>query len=221
MTGSTLWEGSLATSLIKTYGWATHRASPTRCPGDPGPGHTRGAEPHPGGGRRARPGGKGRWAWSTRAIPHGAVSLPEARQGPSRTHRSPERGSTSLSQARKQSSERFKPVQRRHRLGAHSWACAPLRPHLSHPHAAISGGVLLRGCPVWSGSVARTRGRASGLVKPRADRAGLRHTGSWLQLGLGQGAQGCWWVCLGAWSTGRSERASGMRPRSPAHLRLL
>lgn len=50
--GSTLWEGSLATSLIKTYGWATHRATPTRCPGDPRPGRTRGAEPRPGGGCR-------------------------------------------------------------------------------------------------------------------------------------------------------------------------
>ena len=174
-----------------------------------------------GAGAGARAGGKGRWAWSTCAVPHGAVSLPEACPGPSRTHRSPERGSTSLSQARKQSSERFKPVQRWRRLGAHSWACAPPSPHLSHPHAATSGGVLLRGCSVWSGRVARTRGRASGLVKPRADRAGLRHTGSWLQLGLGQGARGCWRACLGAWSTGRSERASGMRPRSPAHLGLL
>lgn len=155
-----------------------------------------------GAGAGARPGGKGRWAWSTRAVPQGAVSLPEARPGPSRTHRSPERGSTSLSQARKQSSERFKPMQRRRRLGAHSWAYAPPWPHLSHPHAATSGGVLLRGCPVWSGRVARTPGRASGLVKPRADGVGLSHTGSRLQLGLGQGAQGCWRACLGAGAPG-------------------
>lgn len=146
-----------------------------------------------------------------RAVSHGAVSLPDACPGPSRTHRSAERGSVPISQARKQSSERFKSVQRRSRLRAQScqgWACAPPRPWSVPSPCGHHGGVSCSGAApcsqgVWPGP----RDRASGPVKPRV-------TGEspprWEPAPAGSGA-GCVGPLGLPWPL-----EPGTRPRSPA-----
>ena len=75
---------------------------------------------------------------------------------------------------------------------------------LSHHHVATMEGLLLRGCPVRSGHVARTPGQGIWPGEAEGRRASLTALGAGLQLGLGRGAWGHWWACLGPWSLGHA-----------------